>query len=177
MEVFNRVVVVLLLLGTIVVVSAVMVAPRPIIYFLEQWLFFFEDNLFWINWLVFAPTGVFAVILCILLLWLEIRRPRAKAIKIQGIEGGRAWMTAESVASRVEHDVAQLDGVIGATSKVSAGGEGIEVRLDLEVGPDIEVPSKAEEVCRVARQVIEEKMGLRLENVTVNVRHAAYPKA
>lgn len=177
MNVFNRVVVILLLLGIIVVLFIVMVAPLPTIKFLEQWLLFLEANLPMINWLIFAPAGIFSIILCILLLWLEIRRPGVRTIEVGEISGGTARVAIRSIASRLEHEITQLSGVVKATPKISGRGGSVMVKLDLETSPDIEVPAKTEEVCQVTKEVIEENLGLKLGEVTVSVRHAPYPKA
>jgi hypothetical protein len=37
------------------------------------------------------------------------------------------------------------------------------------------VPTKTEEVCQVAREVVEDRMGLKLRKIKVNIRHAPYP--
>jgi len=176
-EVFNRVVVILILLAAIVVIAIAMVAPWPVVSFLKQFALLLEANLSLTTWLIFAPAGIFSIILCILLLWLELRQPRVKAIEIEGISGGKAQVSFDSIASRLEHNLTQLSDVVRATPKISAKEGNVIVRLDLETNPDIEVPAKTEEVCRVAKEIIEEKMGLKLGEITVNVRHAPYPKA
>jgi len=50
----------------------------------------------------------------------------------------------------------------------------VEVELDLETSPEVDVPTKTEEVCQVTREAIEDKMGLKLCKVRVNIKYAPY---
>ena len=46
--------------------------------------------------------------------------------------------------------------------------------LDLETDPDVDVPSKTEEICQVVKEAVEDKMGLKLRKVRANIKHAPY---
>jgi len=59
----------------------------------------------------------------------------------------------------------------------SVGVGTVNATLDLETTPDIDVPMKTDEVIAVAREVVEEQMGLQLGKVYVRIRHAAYPES
>jgi hypothetical protein len=52
----------------------------------------------------------------------------------------------------------------------------VDVNLVLETSPDIDVPMKTEEVIEVTREVIVERLGLKLGKVQVKIKHAPYPK-
>jgi hypothetical protein len=53
----------------------------------------------------------------------------------------------------------------------------VHVRLNVETGPEIDVPAKTEEISQVAKEVIEERMGLKLAGkLEINIKHAPYPK-
>jgi uncharacterized alkaline shock family protein YloU len=121
-------------------------------------------------------VSVLAFILCVLLLLLEIRRPRARTVKIEGT-GGKAEIVTESVVSHLEYHIDQLGDVIKVVPNVKSKGKSIEVKLYVETGPDIEVPSKTEEIRRVAKEVVETKLGLRLhKEIEVTIKPAPYPK-
>jgi hypothetical protein len=65
--------------------------------------------------------------------------------------------------------------VVKVTPKIKPHRKAIDVELNLETAPDIDVPTKTEEVCEVARDVVEGRMGLKLRKIKVNIRHAPYP--
>jgi uncharacterized alkaline shock family protein YloU len=179
MNTFNRVVVVLLLLTTIIVTTVVLVVPRPVIEVLQEWLWNLDANLATFYPLTLLVVGVALALLvdviCVVLLWLEFRRRRPGAIMVRSVSGGQAELTVDSVARRLEHNISQLEGVTFIKPDVWGKRGGVEVELDLETSPEVDVPTKTEEVCQVAREAIEDKMGLKLRKVKVNIKHAPYP--
>jgi uncharacterized alkaline shock family protein YloU len=113
---------------------------------------------------------------CATILWLEVRRPRAKTIRVQKVTGGEAQLTTDSIASRLEYNIDQLADVIKVKPTISPGRKGVRVDLELETNPEIEVPMKTQEVQQLTKDIVESRMGLKLETVTVIIRHAPYPK-
>ena len=67
--------------------------------------------------------------------------------------------------------------MVKVTPVIKPRRKDIDIELNLETTPDIDVPAKTEEVCQVAREVVEERMGLRLRKIKVNMRHAPYPES
>ena len=179
MNTFNRVVVILLLLATIIVMTTVLVVPRPTIEGLQQWLWDLDMNLSFVPPLTLLVVGVALALLvdvvCAVLIWLEIRRRRPRAIKVRSVSGGQAELTVDSVSRRVEHSIRQLDGVISVEPNVLGKRRGVEVVIGLETSPEVNVPAKTEEVCQVTREIVEDNMGLKLRKVKVNIKHAPYP--
>jgi uncharacterized alkaline shock family protein YloU len=179
MNTFNRVVMVLLLLAIIVVATIVLVVPRPAIEVLQEWLWNLDANLALSDPLVLLVGGVALALLvdvvCAVLIWLEVRRRRrSSAIRVQSISGGQAELTVDSIARRLEHNISQLDGITFIKPDVWGKKDGVEVELDLETSPEVDVPAKTEEVCQVTREAVEDKMGLKLRKVRVNIKHAPY---
>ena len=178
MDRFNRVVVVLLLLATIIVATIVLVVPRPVIELLQEWLWNLDMNLSLADPLVLLVAGVALALLvdvvCVVLIWLELRRRRSRAIRVQSISGGEAELAVDSIARRVERSISRLDGVVLVQPNVWGRRGGVEVELDLETSPEVDVPTKTEEVCQVTREAVEDKMGLKLRKVKVNIKYAPY---
>jgi uncharacterized alkaline shock family protein YloU len=186
MNAFNRVVMIILLLVLIVIAAVVAVFPREAFdtlaaifdYLAGEVSFYWESD--WAAWAFFfairALIGGGIIILALFVLWLEIRRPRQKTIRVQKVAGGEARIATESIVRRLAYNVDKLPDVIKVTPKLNATSRGVDVRLFLETTPEIDVPMKTEEVCEVAREVVEEQLGLRLNKVQVNVKHAAFPR-
>jgi hypothetical protein len=179
MNKFNRVVVILLLLATIVVMTVVLVVPRPVIEALQRWLQNLDSSLGLVTQPLLLIVGVILALLvdiiCAVLLWLEVRRRRPGAIRVQRISGGEARLTVDSIARRLEYDVGQLDGIISIKPNILGRRGGVEVEFDLETSPEVDVPTKTEEVCQVTKEAVEDKMGLTLRKVKVNIKHTPYP--
>ena len=70
----------------------------------------------------------------------------------------------------------QLPDVVKVTPRITGRTRGVDIELLLETTPDIDVPMKTEEVLEVTREVVGERMGLKLGKVTVQIKHAPFPK-
>ena len=97
-------------------------------------------------------------------------------MKLERISGGDVELAVESIAQRLEYRIDQLADVIKVVPRVKPRRKSVDVELNLETTPDVDVPTKMEEVCQVARDVVEERMGLKLRKIKVNIKHAPYPE-
>ncbi len=184
MNIFNRLVVIVLLVVSMIVLpmALVLVPARPdIVAIMGQQALIRLTAIGGQNRIPFilggASLAVLTFVACGLLLWLELRRPHGKAVRVQKVSGGEAKVTTDSIARRLAYNIDQLAEVISAKPKITAKGKGVHVRLNVETGPEIDVPAKTEEISRVAREVIEERMGLKLAGrLEINIKHAPYPK-
>lgn len=180
MNAFNRLVVILLILSLMVGLTVFLVVPKPILELLGEE----TDNLFqalnrYHDLFLLAVGVVVAVIMNVLgafVLFLEVRRPRVKAIRVQKVSGGEAVVAVDSIAKRLSYHIDQLADVITVKPKISARGGGIEVELEVEISPEIDIPMKDEEIRQVATHVVEEQMGLKLRKIRPSFRDGPYPK-
>jgi hypothetical protein len=184
MNVFNRLVVVLLLVLIILATAIVVIVPQETLRLIAttfEWLR--QGAAGYINSgdrLLFAGSRVLAggtiVIACLILLWLELRRPRKKTIRTQKMAGGEARISIDSIERRLAYNIDQLPDVIKVDPRISGRSRGVDVDLVLETSPDVDIPMKTDEVLGVTREVIVERMGLKLGKVQVQIKHAPYPK-
>ena len=184
MNVFNRLVVLLLLLLIIVATALVVIIPQESLRLVSvtfDWLR--QGAADYINSgarLFFAAgriiIGGIIILACLILVWLELRRPRKKHIRAQKVAGGEARIATDSIEQRLAYNIDQLPDVIKVSPRILGRARGVDVDLVLETSPDIDVPMKTEEVLQVTREVVVERMGLKLGKVQVNIKHAPYPK-
>jgi uncharacterized alkaline shock family protein YloU len=179
-NIFNRVIVVLSLLAVMIVSAIFFIVPLPILQVVNAFLQQLETTLRGTNQLFQIVGGLaltlFVWIICAAILWLEVRRPRAKTIKVLKVSGGEAELTVDSIANRLEYNIDQLADVIKVKPTISPGRKGVKVDLELETSPEIEVPMKTEEVQQLTKDIVETRMGLKLDSVRVLIRHAPYPQ-
>ncbi len=175
MNIFNRVVMVVLLLVALSASAIFTVVPPRFIALLTRTLEALSRSVQGTP-LLSLLVGLGLVFLWIFLLTLEVWRPPRRTVRVLKVSGGEAELTIDAIAQRLVYRVDQLADVVSVRPKVSAGRRGVDVQLDLETSPDIDVPAKTEEVCGVVRDVIEERMGLKLRRIRVKVRHAPYPE-
>lgn len=184
MNVLNRLIVVLLLLLIILATALTVIVPletlRTVATTFEWLRQGSADYMNSTDRLLFAGGRVLAggiiVFACLILLWLELRRPRKKTIRVQKLSGGEAQVAVSSIEQRLAYNIDQLPDVIKVSPQIAGRGRGVDVDLMLETSPDIDVPMKTEEVLEVTREVIADRMGLNLGKVQVKIKHAPYPK-
>jgi hypothetical protein len=184
MNVLNRLVVILLLLVIILVTIVVAIAPAETLQLtstFSEWLRQGVVNYSaGSNWAFFAAgrvvIGGAILLLCLILLWLELRRPRRKTIRVQKTTGGEAHITIDSIVQRLAYNIDRLPDVIKVTPRITGRARTMDMELLLETTPEIDVPMKTQEVLQVTKEVIEERMGLKLGKVQVKIKHAPYPK-
>lgn len=182
MNAVNRVLVVILLLIAIPLCTMLLVLPVPVLEAVGGQLTALVDFLNRLQWYVRVPLGIlFALtldVIFILLIILEVRRPTPKAIRVEQTTGGEVLISVTSIADRLQYEIDQLSSVLRSRAKVSGKRGGVVVELDVETAAGIDVPQKAEQIVETARQVVEEKMGLKLARPPkVNLRAVPYPTA
>jgi hypothetical protein len=183
-QILNRILVILGLLAIMIVSAIFFIASGPffqiIIASLQQTdaaLTALAGPNLVLRWAGGFVITVVVWAICVALLWLEVRRPRARTIVVQQVSGGQAELTADSIISRLEYNLDQLPEVVRVKPRVVTARKGVRVDLAVETSPEVDVPSKSEEIQRVTRDIIENQMGLKLESMRVVMRHAPYPKS
>ena len=176
MNIFNRIVLVLLLVVLILVSATAIVLPQQTFTALQNVV----DNLAsytsqFAGWALMTGVLLVVIALCILLLWLEFRRKASRTVRVEKISGGEARVAIESVVQRVQYNLDQLPQIVSVKPRVSAKGRKMDILLDVETTHDVNIPAKTEELSQLTRAVIQEQMGLKLGKVVVTVRHAPIP--
>lgn len=181
MNVFNRIVVVLVLLILLAALVALAIVPFIALNTLSggvNGFYGFLTRMAESSNTLFVAARVALVLLAVLLIGLllafELRRSGPRTVRVHTEAGSQASVTTDSVAQRLQWHIDQLADVNSVTPTVRARGKAVDVRLDLETQPEVDVPMKTDEVIAVTREVITERMGLQLGKVNVRIRHAPY---
>lgn len=119
-------------------------------------------------------VGLAALLLFGTLLWVELWPKRRRGVRVHTSEGGSVELDTQSIARRLVWHLDQLAEVITVIPSVKARGSGVDIRLEIETAPDIDVPMKTDEVVEVTRDIIEQDMGLKLGKLDVRMRHAPF---
>ncbi|MCJ7668179.1 MAG: alkaline shock response membrane anchor protein AmaP [Anaerolineae bacterium] len=173
MNIFNRVVMVILLLLALAVSYVFTIIPVRLLDLVSKAITLLAQSVEMAS-LVFVLIGIAFIMLWFLLLVLELWRPPKRTVRVEKVSGGQVEMTVDAISQRVVYRVDQMADVVTVKPRIRAGRGGVDIDLDLETTPDIDVPTKTEEVCAAVKDVIEERMGLRLNRIRVKVRHAPY---
>lgn len=178
---FNRVVATLLWLALLLALLAAAVAPLASIEWLQANL---TELAAWLNavkqenpvYFVVGQgaVGIGALLIFGALIFFEVMTMRRRGVRIHTAEGGAAELDTVSVARRLQWHLDQLAEVITVVPNVRPRGGSVDVRLEIETAPDIDIPMKTDEVVEVTRDIIEQDMGLRLGKLDVHIRCAPF---
>jgi hypothetical protein len=181
MATFNRIVVALLWLLLLAICCYAAVVPfkaigqaEAALSSLYDWLSTWQaDNPS--NFIVAQATfGIIAVLIFGTLFTLEIWSGRRRGVRIRTSEGSSAVLDTDSVGRRLEWHLDQLAEVITVVQSVKSRGGSVDIRLEVETAPNIDVPMKTDEVVEVTRDILEHEMGLKLGKLDVHVRYAPF---
>jgi len=177
MNLFNKVVTVVLFLVLMIVVPLVLILPQAMLGAVQQVSASISASITTFHRVVLVLVGIIVFIVCGLVLYLELRRPSRKRAILEKTPGGEVEVALDSIAQRLEYRIDQLADVVKVTPEIKPRRKDIDVELNLETTPDVDVPAMTEEVRQVTRDVVEERMGLKLRKVKVNIRHAPYQES
>jgi hypothetical protein len=133
-----------------------------------------ESGGFWPYMLLRILLVLVSVAVLGAMLWLEARPSRPRAVEVRTQAGSQGRVTVDSVERRLAWHIDQIEDVIWVAPHVSPRGRTVNVLLEVQTSPEIDVPAKTDEVVNVARQVLTERMGLQPGKVEVHIEHAPY---
>jgi len=178
MNVFNRVVMVLKILALFALVVLLLLFPREVALIIQTTmgsvLELLNTGQFFI---IFVAVCGVVLLLLLVLLWLELRHPQAKTVRISAATGGDAQLGIQSVAQSLQNRIDELAGVRKVEAHVLSHTKDVEVLLNLDTSPSVNVPKLSDQIVELTRDIVETQLGLKIRGkVRINVRHEPYPK-
>ncbi len=166
MNTINRILVVIGIVVAMVVCAALFVAPIALLSAVSEGLQRVVASLQGTRMAVRLVLGIlFAlawVFVCIILLLVEIVPRQRKTVRVQKIDGGEVEVSLRTVEEHVAYEVDRMRGVLRTRSRVTAHRDGVGVEVHVDMAGDEAVPVHASRVVETVRNVIENKVGVKL---------------
>lgn len=169
MNVFNKIVVILMLVS-IIAISLVSMINVFAEYFewsdLALQIFNPENS---INAFIafLALVAVFAISVFILIL--ELYRKRTRAANISSSKTGNAMVTLETVAGQVKNEVTKIDGVEDVRVKIIPKPTGIIIDMNSKLNDDSNIPEKMHEIINGAAGIVSDKLGIKVIKTNLTI--------
>jgi len=175
MDIFNRVLVILVL---VLLIAALVWAMLQPLFFVEVLQVVGEglEEIVYSNYFLYLGAAAVSLLIALVFLWLELRRRTRKTVRVHQVSSGEVELSVASIGQSLEYFVNGLEGVIRVKPKIVSKGKAVDVILNVETRPDVNVLSKTNEICEVARDVVEGRLGLQLRKIHANIKHAPYPR-
>lgn len=179
MNAFNRAVVILSALLLIVLLIVAAVVPNTVLQNSTYALGRAADALR-VGWptsyLIFLGVDIVLIFLLIVLLWLELRPRAVQTVTLRSDTGTLAEVNTASIEQTLEYRIRQIPDVLDVNADVRGRRGGVNVLVDLQTIPEIDIPSKVEQVRNVIYDLVEGRMGIQIVNHRIRMRHVGYEK-
>lgn len=123
---------------------------------------FLEDHNTNATKLIITFGGLILVLLGALVILTEAMPPDSGSLKVTRVGSGEGRIGTDEITVRLEEEIRALPQIAQVEALVKGRGSKAEVSLDLHVRPEADLAATTEEACRVARHLIEERMGVEL---------------
>jgi cytoskeletal protein RodZ len=163
---FNRLIVSVLLIVIAVILLVVAVTPQSVASFAASQLSQVHVDLISIDHLIIAVVCLVLFALCLILLRLQWSRGRPTSVPLEG--GGSTELATESVVERLKQDVSTVADVRQVLPTIHVRGKVVDVALEVRTEAGVDVPTKASEVDQVVKDSIA-RLGLRLGRVRTKI--------
>ncbi|MFO7696999.1 MAG: alkaline shock response membrane anchor protein AmaP [Anaerolineae bacterium] len=180
MNVFNRIVMVLLILGLLALSAVMFFTPQIAMDNAVAALSSVRDSALFsdagLNTYYLVGVAIIGLVLLILLI-LEIRKTRQKSVRIKTEGNGKARIGVDSVVQSLAYRIDELPGVRDAKARVTSRGNDVAVAIDLNTSPTVNVPAVTAQIVNLAHEIIETQLGVKIHGkVEVNVAHEPFPR-
>ncbi len=181
MNLFNRILIVvelvLIILGSLGLIALLLLNRTVIQPTFDQVLALLSAQSLNAAHAVLIGVLTLIVAFAVLLLLLEFQPSSGRRLRIQSTQGIEVLMTADAITQQLEYTLDALTNVLRVRPRVSAVGkdEALDVFIEMWTTTDVDVKTKTEEAAGVARQVIEDKLGLKVGRVQIKLDQMKAP--
>lgn len=183
MNVFNRIVVILLILALMILIPLGLIFPEQAQAVLRTGADVIQLNVAWLNGLPaqnelavragLSVAGLIIFLIGLLLLILELVRFRRRTVRLRD---GSGELTTNGIAEHLGYYIDMLPDVVRVQPTVRSKGKTVSAALYAETAPGINVPEKSNQIRETARYVLEEQLGLQVrDEIRVVIRPASFP--
>ncbi len=175
---FNRVVTFLLTLFLLITVPAFLIFPQVVSMILEEFSVWTAAVVFQqpgmtigeamasVSALLRLLLAVLFVLLFLLILYQQLRRTKTDKLIVQ-TRGSAAHVSLESVKHQLSYHVDGLEDVIEVVTRVQPANGRVRVTMDVLAEPDVSIPEKEKEIRAMVRDVVEKRMGLKVDGAPI----------
>jgi hypothetical protein len=178
MNVFNRVVMILCVILWLAAVALLLLDPLLAVQWARTGLDFFEQAIFDAQvYLYFVIALAVLAFILLVVLWAEVHRARRKSVRIKTSGAGKAQLGINSIVQSLEYRIDELAGVRRVHPRINSHGRDVEVAIDLDTSPSVNVPVLTGQIVDLCRDIVEGQLGVKIRGkVQVNIKHEPYPR-
>jgi hypothetical protein len=112
--------------------------------------------------IIVSLLALVLVLVIVTVMIVELTPSPLQKMRLRDVKAGDVTLTTAEIAARIEEEVRAVQHVAWSKAVVAAQGNRVEVVLDLHVDSGADLAHTADEACRRAHVLVEEKMGVPL---------------
>jgi hypothetical protein len=121
--------------------------------------------------LIATLGAALVLVLGLILLVYELRlAPQDTTIRVRDDGLGRVTVRRESVRDLIRHTTAQLPDVLQVDPQIDTGQQGLTIACRTSLTPDAHIPQVSAELQSRIKQAVEQHLGMKVANVTVQAQ-------
>jgi len=169
MNIFNRVVVILILIF-FVVVSFISIVNE------------FTKSFKWsdiaaevfspgsdIPWYISTLVLLLVIAVCVILLLLEFYRRKARIAKIYNVGAGKAMITVETISQQIRDSVLQINGLKNLKVDITPKSGGVIINMLVELNQNLNIPEKMNEIIKAAKDISATRLNIKVIDTKLTV--------
>jgi hypothetical protein len=183
MNLFNKIVIILVILAAMITIPLTLMFPDQAQAVLRGAADVIQANIDWLSTLtpgaqigiklMLSAVGMIAFVAGLLLLALEVIRIRRSTVKLKD---GSGELMMNGVAGHVAYYVDLLPGVVRVKPTVQSTGKSVRATVHVETAPGVSVLEKSNEVKQAVQQVLENELGLQVKEIKVVIKPVSAPR-
>ena len=177
MNIFNKVVVIILLLFT-ACLSLLAIVNEFIGYF--KWsdiaLTVFNPDM-GINPFISSLILLFIFALSLFLLLMEFYRRRSRIATVYKVKNGNAMISLDSVAQQIKCSGQTLEGVDNIKVKITPKSRGAIIDMAVDLSQNINIPEKMQQVIDTAQDITQNKLGIKVLKTNLTIANLVQGQA
>ncbi len=111
---------------------------------------------------VLTLVSAVLVLLMLMTIIVELTPSPTQKMRVRNVKSGEAAITTKQIAERINAEVREVEHIADCQAIVAARGKRVEVVLDLHVDAGADLSRTADEACRRAQVLVEQKLGIEL---------------
>jgi hypothetical protein len=169
MNIFNKVVIVVMLVF-LIVVSFISMANEFTGFF--KWsgiaLKVFNPSVN-INRYISTLALLMVVVICVLLMMLEFHKKKSRIVKVYNVQSGIAMITIDAIAQQVKEAVLSVAGLKNLKVDILQKSGGVVIEMAAELGQSLNIPEKMSEIIKAARDISINKLNIKVIDTKLTI--------
>jgi hypothetical protein len=122
-----------------------------------------------IKWYVSTLALLMIVVICVLLLMLEFHKKKSRIVKVYNVQSGIAMITIDAIAQQVKESVLSVAGLKNLKVDILQKSSGVVIEMAVELGQNVNIPEKMSEIIKAARDVSVNKLNIKVIDTKLTI--------